>query len=99
MDKNKTQVPIDYDFGLILNCAVRYAIGRMTYMPSTVIRYITPLLPKLDDKTIDVFIQDLEWHQEDVDRGAASWGMDIDEYDWKVFLENCKEEMERRDEH
>lgn len=35
--------PSDHDFGLILNCAVRYAIGRQTYMPSAVIAFITPL--------------------------------------------------------
>lgn len=27
------------DFGLIVLCAVRYAIGRRTYMPSTVIQF------------------------------------------------------------
>ena len=37
-------------FGTILNCAVRYAIGRQTYMPGLVIDFITPLLPHLSEK-------------------------------------------------
>lgn len=28
--------PHDDDFGVICNCAVRYAVGRRTYMPSLV---------------------------------------------------------------
>lgn len=36
--------PSDDRFGTILNCAVRYACGRHTDMPSLVIGYITPLL-------------------------------------------------------
>lgn len=28
------------DFGAVCNCAVRYAIGRMTYMPSIVVGFI-----------------------------------------------------------
>ena len=40
-------VEIDKNFETILLCAVRYAIGRQTYMPSMVIDYITPLLSHL----------------------------------------------------
>ena len=95
MEQENTVV-IDDEFGLILNCAVRYAIGRMTYMPSSVIRYITPLLDKLDDKTIDVFIQDIERYQKDVERGVGSWGFECDREDWLTFLSRCKVEMGRR---
>ena len=95
MEQENTVV-IDDEFGLILNCAVRYAIGRMTYMPSSVIRYITPLLDKLDDKTIDVFIQDIERYQKDVEGGVGSWGFECDREDWLTFLSRCKVEMGRR---
>lgn len=37
------------DFGAVLNRAVRYACGRATYMPDLVCKFITPLLPKLND--------------------------------------------------
>lgn len=95
MEQENTVV-IDDEFGLILNCAVRYAIGRKTYMPSSVIRYITPLLDKLDDKTIDVFIQDIERYQKDVERGVGSWGFEYDREDWLTFLSRCKVEIGRR---
>ena len=90
-------VPIDAEFGLILNCAVRYAIGRMTYIPSSVIQYILPLIDKLDSKTLDVFIQDIERYKKDVDRGIGAWGMDSDKKDWLLFLEYCKKEINSRE--
>ena len=45
------------DFGAVLICAVRYCIGRQTYMPGLVIDFIRPLLPKLDSKTLTVIDQ------------------------------------------
>ncbi len=96
---NKPPVEINSEFGLILNCAVRYALGRMTYMPSSVIRYITPLLPYIDDKTLDCFIQDITRYGIDVDKGIGSWGMDIDKEDWLSFLELCNKEMRKRNEN
>lgn len=50
----------DDDFGAILNCAVRYALSRRSYMPKLVTDYIRPLLPYLTTKTLDCFIRDLE---------------------------------------
>lgn len=41
------------DFGAVLICAVRYCIGRQTYMPGLVIDFIRPLLSKLDSKDAD----------------------------------------------
>ena len=47
------------NFGFILNCAVRYAIGRQSYAPSAVIDFVTPLLPCLSERTLYVFDQDI----------------------------------------
>ncbi len=41
--------PATADFGSVLVCAVRYAIGRQTYMPALVAGFIRPLIPNLDD--------------------------------------------------
>ena len=49
----------DY-FGTVLNCAVRYCLGRMTYMPKLVCDYIRPLLPYLSDKTLWCFDKDCD---------------------------------------
>lgn len=46
-------------FGCILNCAVRYAIGRQTYIPGLVIDFICPILPYISDKTLYIFDQDI----------------------------------------
>lgn len=50
----------DDDFGCILNSAVRYALGRNTYMPDTVAQYVSRYLPVLDSRTIVVMLRDLE---------------------------------------
>lgn len=49
----------DDDFGAILNCAVRYSLGRRSYMPKLVTGFITPLLPYLSDRTLGCFLRDL----------------------------------------
>ena len=90
------QIEVDSELGLILNCAVRYAMGRMTYVPSSVIRFIKPLLPVLDNRTITCFVRDLELHNEDVENGLGTWGMDCDKQDWKYFYDICVEEKNKR---
>lgn len=94
--KEKQVIPIDEELGLILNCAVRYAMGRMSYVPSSVISFIKPLLCDLDNKTIDCFINDFEFYQADVEKGLGSWGMDCDKQEWISFYKACKEEQNRR---
>ena len=54
MPPNKTKPPnidlTDDDFACILTAAIRYTLGRETYMPMLVTSYIRPLLPYLSDK-------------------------------------------------
>ena len=50
----------DDDFGCIINSAVRYALGRYTYMPSTVAEFVLKYLNYLDNKTISVMIYDMD---------------------------------------
>lgn len=94
MDKKNDQIVIDLqngDFGLILNCAVRYAIGRRTYVPSSIIGFITPMLPKLDNRTIHCFDQDI------VDaKYSGGYGAECDERDWMRFHEAVKTEKMNR---
>ena len=49
----------DLDFGLIVNSAIRYSMGRKTYMPSTVCDFTLRYMPMLDDKTVEVIIGDI----------------------------------------
>lgn len=86
--------PADDDFGAVLNWAVRYCFGRMTYAPSMTIQFITPLIPYLNDKTLWCFNRDIDDRQ----KTGLSLGMDCDERDWMMFWENVKAEIKRRGE-
>lgn len=70
-------------FGAVLNCAVRYCLGRSSYMPGLVIDYITPMLPRLTKKTLWCFERDIE--------GCENYGMDMDKEKWMEFLAKVKE--------
>ena len=50
----------DDDFGCIINSAVRYSLGRYTYMPSTAAEFVLKYLNYLDKKTISVIICDID---------------------------------------
>ena len=64
MSKEKT-VYVSRDFELMMISAMRYAIGRQTYMPSVTIDYIRMLIPKLSTNTLYVMERDI---REEVDR-------------------------------
>lgn len=99
MDKKKPVIELDDDdFGAILNCAVRYSIGRQSYMPSLVIRYITPLLPHISKKTLEVFKQDYESRKADEEiNGFPMFGNSkLDKPLWDKFYVNVCAEIERR---
>lgn len=72
MPKSKTPPPIekDPDFPTILLCAMRYALGRETYMPMLVQDFIRRHPEALDDSTRKTMIRDIQ----EADR--------ITHYDW-----------------
>lgn len=51
---------LDDDFGCVMNSAVRYAIGRHTYMPEVVCNFVRKYINILDKKTIGVMIDDID---------------------------------------
>lgn len=80
----------DEDFGAVINCAIRYCIGRQTYMPQLVVDYVRPLLPHLSDRTVKVMWNDI--------RSAHSYGdVNIDEPMWMEFCKELCAELDRRD--
>lgn len=81
----------DDDFESILICAVRYSIGRRTYMPSTVCSYITKLIPRLSLKSLSVIERDI------LDAENFGYGDEnIDKPVWMEFLDNIRAEIKRR---
>ena len=85
--------PDNDDFGAILNCDVRYALGRHTYMPSLVIGFITPRLKHLSSKTLYCFDQDVT----DA-RYLGGYGDPCDANDWLRFLAAVRAERKLRGE-
>lgn len=86
-------VEINKDFETILLCAVRYAIGRQTYVPSRVIDYITPLLPYLSEDVLKLIADEIIGHY--TYEGALG-DEKIDKPYWEQFLRKIKVEMEKR---
>lgn len=84
--------PTDDDFGAVLNCAIRYSLGRQTYMPHLVMGFAHPLLSQLSDRTLWCMARDI--------RKAETYGgygsPVIDEPHWKAFLEEVEAEVEKR---
>lgn len=85
-------IEIDKNFESILVCAVRYAIGRKSYMPSLVIDYITPLLPYLSYWTLGLIAAEIIDHSYDGGLGDKK----IDRPYWLEFKKRILLEMERR---
>ena len=55
----------DSDFRLMLLSAMRYAMGRNTYMPAVVFNYIKRHIQFLDDKFLVLAADDIQRHFED----------------------------------
>ena len=88
-------VEIDKNFETILLCAVRYAIGRQTYMPSMVIDYITPLLPYLSEDVLKLIANEIIEHE------AYEGGLGDEKIDrpyWEQFLRKIRLEIGGRNE-
>ena len=64
MSKENT-VYISRDFEMMMISALRYAIGRQSYMPGMAIDYIRMLIPKLSTGTLYIIERDI---REEVER-------------------------------
>ncbi len=84
--------PANDDFGSVCNCAVRYFLGRRSYMISLICGYITPLLPELTDKTLDCFERDIAERK----RTGFDFGDSCDYETLDAFYKAVCNEIERR---
>lgn len=68
------------DFGCIVNSAVRYSLGRNTYMPSTVAAFVRKYMDILGTKTIHVMMKDILQALEDskLDQREVWWSLYAD---------------------
>jgi len=77
-------------FGVVLNCAVRYACGRQTYVPSIVMGYIESVLPEITNNQLllmEQYIREQDYYGDEK----------IDKPDWLDFLETLQAEIGRRE--
>lgn len=76
-DQKPKIIPESPTFGMMMCSAVRYALGRMTYITGTTCDFITPLVPYLDISALQNINKDITEHAE-----MNQLGMDIDREKW-----------------
>lgn len=86
------EVVVNDDFGIILICAVRYALGRQSYMPSLVQGYVAPLLPELSDRCLGILERDIA----DAENYGGYGDETIDKPGWMAFLDAIRKERGAR---
>lgn len=79
------------DLACLIICSVRYAMGRMTYVPHEVADIVKKTLPDLRDDTLVILDRDI---RRELDRG--NYGMDCDLKMWEGLLARIKKEMQDR---
>ena len=86
-------VVLSQDFELMMISALRYAIGRYTYMPSVTIEYIRYLIPQLSAKTLFVMKRDIDEEIEHCERMGRELYMDKE---WAKLAEEIGIEYEKK---
>ncbi len=86
-------VAVTQDFELMMISALRYAIGRYTYMPSVTIGYIRYLIPELSVNTLFTMKRDIDEEIAMYERTDRELYM-ADE--WKKLAEEINVEYERK---
>ena len=79
------------DFSIVVFCAFRYALGRMTYMPSIVAEFIQTNIKDIKTSDIRLMIKEIEEANED-----NLLGMDFDVRMWLRLKDFLEEELKRR---
>lgn len=90
----------DSFFGAVLICAIRYCIGRRSYMPGLVTDWIMKRCSgMLSPSTLSVVMRDIdEIRQEMQSGGIRSLGDECDVRTWDKFCEWLRKEEENRHE-
>lgn len=76
----------------ILICAVRYALGRMSYIVGDVTRYVESKHNTLSSQCKNIIIRDIEEELEKYHQVGQTLGMECDERTWENLLKFLKGE-------
>ncbi len=82
----------EQDFGTICECALRYAMGRETYMPSLVRDFVRVHLKDIPDKALAVMLNDCEEQERYGNYGHQT----IDKPGWVKWKAELLEEWGKR---
>lgn len=85
------------DFGSLCICAVRYCLGRKSYMPSNIQRIISANIKHLSDKDLNVICSDIKKHGGPL-YDSDAYGEYENYKDWFDFLKIINNEIDRRKE-
>jgi hypothetical protein len=79
------------DYEQMIISAVRYALGRMTYIVSLTVNYVLKDIEenKLSDRCLSVIREDIEY-----ERARNNLGMRCDKDNWKKLLNKINEVLE-----
>ena len=80
----------------ILICAVRYALGRQSYIVGEVAQYVFYKRKTLSNECINVIIKDIEEEMERYHAAGLKLGMRCDERTWNNLLKFLKGELDER---
>lgn len=80
-------------FGILAICAIRYCHGRETYMPDLVRQKVRPHLAEIDDRDLNVMIEDCAFQE----RFCMYGNETIDKPGWLKWAEELKAEKQRRE--
>lgn len=75
----------------MLISAVRYALGRQSYIVGVTCDFVASVKDKLSQNCINIIIRDIEEEIEMCHRMGRTCGMDIDEVEWLKLLNVLKE--------
>ena len=78
-------------FGQMMVSAMRYALGRMSYVVTTTCDYIRPLIPYLETSILYIMEKDIEEHKKNHDLGMV-----CDKQEWLELWNDIKHEIARR---
>lgn len=82
--------PSNEDVGAVLICAVRYGLGRRTYITKLISDVIIPIVPEMNDKNLCVMERDI------IEQERYGYGDDCDKSAWmKLLRELTKERVNR----
>lgn len=90
------------DFYTVLICAVRYCLGRRTYMPGLVTGWIMAAAPELPRETALIMLRDIEDQRrmgERVKLNGNSLGDPCDVQVWERFEAWLQSRTKQEDEH